>query len=235
MKILWFRALACTAALLAVAHTHAARPFMTDDARITTEHSCQLETWSRHYRDRSENWALPACNPTGNFEITLGGGHFRSQGQPPTDDQLIQAKTLFRPLTTNDWGWGVAVGAVRHPSVVPGPNLVGNHYLYLPLSVSMHDDKVVLHTNLGWLRERQTQRQLTTWGAGIEYWVHPRWMLIAESFGDDRQKPFVQTGVRFSVVPGLLQIDATWGSQAHNGPRAPWMSFGLRYTPDKLF
>lgn len=164
MKILWFRALACTAALLAVAHAHAARPFMTDDARITTEHSCQLETWSRHYRDRSENWALPACNPTGNFEITLGGGHFRSQGQPPTDDQLIQAKTLFRPLTTNDWGWGVAVGAVRHPSVVPGPNLVGNHYLYLPLSVSMHDDKVVLHTNLGWLRERQTQRQLTTWG-----------------------------------------------------------------------
>lgn len=60
-------------------------------------------------------------------------------------------------------------------------------------------------------------------------------MLIAESFGDDRQKPFVQTGVRFSVVPGLLQFDATWGSQAHNGPRAPWMSFGLRYTPDKLF
>jgi len=51
----------------------AARPFMTDDARLTTGGSCQLETWSRRYSDRSEFWALPACNPTGNLEITAGG------------------------------------------------------------------------------------------------------------------------------------------------------------------
>ncbi len=235
MNLLLSRALTAMAIALAAVPAQAARPFMTDDARITTERSCQLESWTRRYRDRSENWALPACNPTGNFEITAGGGHFRADGLPGSSDQVLQGKTLLRPLQTDDWGWGLAAGMVRHLSTQAGPNLLGNHYVYAPVSASWLGDKVVLHANLGWLRERQTQRELTTWGLGVEYWAHARWMLIAESFGDDRQKPFVQTGLRFSVIPGLLQIDATWGTQPHAGAGARWTSFGLRYTPDRLF
>ena len=34
--------------------TWAARPFMTDDARLTTEGSCQVESWARLYTSRSE-------------------------------------------------------------------------------------------------------------------------------------------------------------------------------------
>ena len=213
----------------------AARPFMTDDARITTAGSCQLESWSRRYKDRRENWALPACNPTGNFEITAGGGNF--SGAVPSDgrDAVLQGKTLFRPLQTNDWGWGVALGRIEHGADLPGPNRLGNTYLYLPLSVSTQDDRVVWHTNLGWMRDRESQRNATTWGAGVEYWANERVMLIAESFGDDRQRPFVQTGLRLSLVPGLLQIDATRGQQTGGPVRNSWISFGLRYTPDKLF
>lgn len=225
----------CVAWTLAWASAHAARPFMTDDARITTPQSCQLESWTRHYRDRTENWALPACNPTGNFEITAGGGRFNADGLPHSSDYVLQGKTLLRPLETNSWGWGVAFGAVQHPGTQPGPNNLGNRYIYLPLSLSMLDDRLVVHTNLGWTRERQSQRNLGTWGLGAEYWVHPKVMLIAETFGDDRQKPFVQTGLRFSVIPGLFQIDATRGAQPHGNGRTTWTSFGLRYTPDKLF
>ena len=39
----------------------AARPFVTDDARLTTAQSCQLETWVRTYPDSREAWALPAA------------------------------------------------------------------------------------------------------------------------------------------------------------------------------
>lgn len=228
-------ALACCGAVLVSADALAARPFMTDDARITTAGSCQLESWTRRYSDRTENWALPACNPTGNFEITAGTGHFHSDRVSHSNDYVLQGKTLLRPLETNDWGWGVAVGVVRHPSRYPGPNQLGNHYIYLPLSASTLDDRVVVHANLGWTSDRQTRQSSTTWGGGVEYWVHPRWMLIAEAFGDDRQKPFVQTGLRLSVVPGLLQIDATRGTQPNGLGQKSWMSFGLRYTPDKLF
>lgn len=223
------------AALVAAGSAMAARPFMTDDARLTTEGSCQLESWTRQYSDRHEFWALPACNPGGNFEITAGAGRFRSDGLPGSSDQVLQGKTLFRTLQTNGWGWGLAVGRVWHPSAQPGPNNLGAAYLYLPLSVSTMDDRVVFHANLGWSRDRQTRLDSTTWGGGMEYWAHGRVMLIAEAFGDDRQKPFVQTGLRFSVVPGLLQIDATWGTQSGSQRHNTWTSLGIRYTPDKLF
>lgn len=213
----------------------AARPFMTDDARLTTEGSCQLESWTRRYNNRTENWALPACNLTGNFEVTVGGAQFRSNGLPDSHDQVLQGKTLFRNLQINDWGWGLALGRVWHPSVVPGPNNLGNTYLYLPLSVSTLDDRLVFHANVGWTRDRSAHLNTTTWGAGGEYWIHTRVMLIAEAFGDDRQKPLVQTGMRISVVPGLLQIDVTRGTQPGLRGSNPWTSMGIRYTPDKLF
>ena len=224
-----------SAAAVAAAQVMAARPFMTDDARLTTEGSCQLESWTRHYRDRSEFWALPACNPGGNFEITAGAGRFASDGQPGSSDQVLQGKTLFRTLQSNDWAWGVAAGRVWHRSAQPGPNNLGGTYLYLPFSLSTLDDRVVLHANLGWARDRQTRREATTWGGGVEFWVHPKVMLIAETFGDDRQKSFMQTGLRFPVVPGLFQIDATWGTQPGSQERSTWTSLGIRYTPDKLF
>jgi hypothetical protein len=221
--------------LVLVPGAQAARPFMTDDARLTTEGSCQLESWARRYSDRQEMWALPACNPGGNLEITLGGGRFTSEGGAHSTDQVLQVKTLFRPLTTNDWGWGLSVGMVRHPSATPGPNNLGSHYLYVPLSASMLDDKMVWHLNLGWSRDKATRLQQTTWGVGVEYWTSERWMWIAETFGDDRQKPMVQTGLRWSLVPGVLQIDATVGDQPGQAGATRWRSLGLRYTPDKLF
>ena len=213
----------------------AARPFMTDDARLTTEGSCQLESWARHYSNRTEYWALPACNPGGNFEVTAGGAQFRADGLPDSQDRVLQGKALFRPLQTNDWGWGLAVGKVWHPSTQPGPNNLGNTYLYLPLSVSAQDDRMVFHFNLGWVQDRQTRLNSTTWGSGVEYWAHSRVMLIAEAFGDDRQKPFVQAGLRFALVPGLFQIDATQGVQPGRQGRSSWASIGIRYTPDKIF
>ncbi len=213
----------------------AARPFMTDDARLTTEGSCQLESWTRRYTDRAEYWALPACNPSGNVEITAGGGRFNADGQPSSHDHILQAKTLFRPMQTNDWGWGLAIGRAWHTSAQAGPNNLGNTYLYAPLSVSMLDDRVVIHANLGWVQDKQTRVNATTWGTGVEYWVHPKVMVIAESFGDDRQKPWVQSGARFSLIPGVFQIDLTRGTQPGSGSHSTWTSFGLRYTPDKLF
>lgn len=131
-----YNALACIT-LLAPSLAFGARPFVTDDARLTTGGSCQIESWMRVYPDSNELWALPACNPTGNLEFTLGGGRAKPQGEQATTDYLFQLKTLFRPLATNDWGWGLAVGTIRHPEINPGPNMLGNTYAYIPLSISL--------------------------------------------------------------------------------------------------
>ena len=60
----------------------AGRPFVIDDARLTDAGSCQLEVWGESHTDSKEWWAVPACNPTGNLELTLGAGRARSPGEP---------------------------------------------------------------------------------------------------------------------------------------------------------
>jgi len=213
----------------------AARPFMTDDARLTTSGSCQLESWTRVYKNSNEKWALPACNPTGNFEITAGGGHIKNTGEPATNDYVLQGKSLFRELTTNGYGWGLAVGQINHPNGIAGPNSLGNTYAYVPLSISTLNDKVIYHTNVGWLRDKVTNENRMTYGLGAEIQTGGRMMFIAETFGDSKAKPFWQTGARYSIIPNLLQIDTTIGQQYNGTTNTRWISFGLRFIPESIF
>ncbi len=213
----------------------AARPFVTDDARLTTAGSCQLETWTRVYPDSRELWALPACNPTGNLELTLGGGVARNEGEPRTQDYVLQVKTLVRPLATNGWGWGLGAGTVRHPEISPGPNLLGNTYAYVPLSWSLADDDVVLHANVGWLRDRASHGDRMTWGLGGEFRLAERLQGMVELFGDDHRTPYAQVGLRYSIVPDRVQVDGSFGRPVGGPGAGRWVSVGLRFTPAKLF
>jgi len=214
-----------------------ARPFVTDDARLTTAGSCQLETWTRVYRDSTEFWALPACNPGGNFEMTVGGGRalYDDQDRSPNSDYVFQVKTLLRKLEPDEIGVGFAAGTVRHPAVNPGPNLMGNTYVYVPVSVSLANDQWILHRNSGWLREHITSRNLATWGVGTEWNISERVTWMAEAFGDSHPNTYWQAGGRFSLIPQLLQIDTTIGQSAGGENASRWLSFGLRFTPARLF
>jgi hypothetical protein len=230
-----FYAIICLLGLLLCFDARAARPFVTDDARLTTAGSCQLESWVRAYPDSQELWALPACNPTGNFEITLGSMMAKVNDESPTRDYVLQFKTLFKTLETNGWGVGLAVGTLHHPETRPGPNQLGNTYAYLPLSISFQNDKIIMHSNLGWLRDSASSQDNMTWGLGGEFQTGTRLLLIAESYGDDKTRPYLQTGVRFSVLPNLFQIDATTGQQLGSSSSTRWISFGLRWTPERMF
>lgn len=221
--------------LLAGADALAARPFVTDDARLTTARSCQLESWMRVYPQSRELWALPACNPGGNFEVTAGTGHARNEALGDSNDYLVQFKTLARTIERDGFGLGFALGRVAHPSVNPGPNLFGNTYAYVPLTYVSPDERLVVHGNLGWLRDRATRADRLTWGVGGEYVINARVSAIAETFGDDHSSPFWQTGLRTFIVPGKVQIDATCGGQSGGNRDGRWLSFGLRLTPDRLF
>jgi hypothetical protein len=220
---------------LAMTHAWAARPFVTDDARLTTAGSCQLESWTRIYSSSREVWVLPACNPTGNLELTAGGGRAIYDRAEASVDYVLQLKTLFRPLRTNDWGAGLGVGSVQHPEIYPGPNQLGNAYAYVPVSISFDDDHLVMHTNLGWLRDRATGQESMTFGVGGELQLASRFLAIAEVYGDERNLPFWQIGGRYSIIPNTLQVDATVGKQAGSGIETRWFSMGLRFTPERLF
>jgi hypothetical protein len=196
---------------------------VTDDARIADAKACQLESWVKRNPDRTEIWALPACNFTGNLELTLGGTTTREAGRTRAPDAVVQGKTLFKAMDPNGWGVGLAAGAIRHPDA--GSR---DWYAYVPASFSFRDDAVVIHTNLGWLREDETRRSRLIWGLGTEVQLAEGTWLIAETFGQNQGKPFHQLGLRHWLVPNRIQLDATYGDRNGGGSGERWTSIGLR-------
>lgn len=210
---------------------HAARPMITDDARLTDAGACQVESWIHLHGSQRELWALPACNPGGNFELTFGGAIAYTDSHQDSGATVVQAKTLLKPLETNGYGIGFAAGYATQP----GSAHTGNPYFYVPVSFSLADDKLVIHTNLGYTRERENQQNRLTWGVGSETQVTDRAWLIAESYGQDKGNPFFQMGVRYWIVPGHVQVDTTYGSQFGAISEQHWFSVGLRLISPTLF
>ncbi|MGD9787258.1 MAG: hypothetical protein AB7U30_04825 [Sulfuricellaceae bacterium] len=223
-----FRPVAMLGLLLASGGVHAARPMVTDDARITDAKSCQLETWVKGNTGSTEYWALPACNFSGNLEVTVGGARTSDEAGTRITDLVFQGKTLFKTLQPNGWSWGLAFGNARHPDAQNDGSLVGDLYAYLPASFSFRDDHLVLHTNVGWLREKENGRQRMTWGLGSEGRLARQTWLIAEVFGQNQGKPFYQVGVRHWIIPDRMQIDTTYGNEFGSPGAGRWFSIGLR-------
>lgn len=211
----------------------AARPLVTDDARLTKDGSCQVESWVKTYSSGNELWTLPACNPLGNFEMTLGVVASKQRNAPSTDDYIFQAKTLFRDLKINDWAMGMVIGTAEHQdNRHPGPNGVGSSYLYFPISHAFLDDKLITHINLGYIHYKRLSQDSIAWGLGSEYKLKDNLLYVLESFGDHRTSAYIQTGLRYTVIPDIFQIDITVGRQ-FNKDNSSWLSIGLRYTPDQ--
>lgn len=215
------------AAILALASclVHAARPMITDDASIVDPKSCQFEGWTMKKRASTGYWGAPACNFSGNLELSVGGARAHDATGTRATDALIQGKTLLEPLETNGWGVGLAIGAQRHLRSARGG---ADWYVNVPASFSFRDDRFLLHANLGWLREQETRHHHLTWGLGSETRLGGGTTLIAETFGQNQGRPLFQIGLSQSIVPGRAQIFAAYGNRMGGGTQERWFSIGVR-------
>jgi hypothetical protein len=220
------------AIILCLAHgahcSHAARPMVTDDARTVDPGACQVEAWQRVNRGSRERWAFPACNPTGSLELTLGFNDLPDGNGGRLNDYLIQGKSIFRALETNGYGYGLAVGTFLHGDPVPGQGRLKSAYFYVPISASFLHDRLVVHANIGAQNDRDARTRPVTWGLGAEVTVTPRFILIAETYGDDRSRPYYHGGIRFWVVPNRVQVDTTIGARSGDMGATRWWTVGLR-------
>lgn len=219
---IWIAAL-----LLNPAAAYPARPMNTDDARTVDSYACQVESWVRTNQGSREYWALPACNFTGNLEMTLGGSRTADATASKTSDIILQGKTLLKPLNTNGYGVAFSAGYAAHPAAQNGRTL-GDPYFNLPVSISFADDRVVLHTNTGVRHVRDENKARATWGLGSETMITPRVYLIAETFGETRVNASYQLGLRFWIIPNHVQVDTNYGNQYGDKHDPRWFSVGLR-------
>ena len=151
-------------------------------------------------------------------------------------DGLVRVQ-LDAPLTAPvtfgyrlaDASSGLVLGNVRHPAINRDRNLLGDVDGYVPASFSYLDDRFVLHVNVGVLRDRHARRDRITWGIGSESQLSDRTWLIAETFGQNTGRPFLQVGVRHWIVPNHVQIDTTYGDRLGSATRERWFSVGLRW------
>jgi len=207
---------------------HAARPFVTDDARIVDDGGYQLETFTKRERtfDEREFWFLPAHNPFGRVELTLGGGWINSLPEGNSRALVAQAKTLLKPLEANGSGYALTLGVVRLSPSGPGSART-NPYLNGIASFSLADDAVVIHTNLGARRDAGAGTTRGTWGAGAELRMTERLFGVVETYGERGEKPTRHAGLRIWVIPSRVQFDSTLGFERTN-PERRFYTVGLR-------
>lgn len=216
--------------LSAAGAAQAARPFVTDDARVVDEGGCQVETFLKQQRafHEREFWFLPAHNPFGRVELTLGGMWVNGAPQGNSRSLIAQAKTLLKPLETNGSGYALTVGVV-HLSPSGPESGETNPFVNGIGSFSVADDAVVIHTNLGARRDggANTTTTRATWGAGAEIRLTARLFGIAEAYGERGEKPTRHAGLRIWAVPHHVQIDTTVGVE-RTSPERRFFTVGLR-------
>ena len=207
---------------LGASEAHAARPFVTDDARVVDRGGCQIETFYKEQRaySGSEFWFLPACNPFG-LELTAGGNRIEDE-----HSVVLQGKTVLKPLRTNGSGFALTLGTF-YVNPQDGRN-VWSPYVNGIGSFSFLDDRAVVHANIGAIRDRIAGFDRGTWGLGLEaLLVAPRLYGILETFGQYADKPTHHAGLRFWIVPDKFQVDTTVGNQNGEPPQR-FYSVGLR-------
>ena len=215
---------------LATLPAFAARPFVTDDARIVDAGGCQIETFVKKQGKFGEReaWFLPGCNPGGNLELTFGGLNIQNDADGRASTLIAQGKTLLKPLRTNGYGVAVTVGATRQRPFAAEPASHWSPFINLISSASLRNDAVVIHANAGALDDRNTGVLRPTGGLGGEILVAPRLYAIVETYGQKGEKASQQIGLRYWIVPERVQVDATLGSQRGGPPARNWISAGLR-------
>ena len=207
-------------------HSYAARPMLTDDARIVDAKSCQLESWVRDSKNVTEYWALPACNVSENLEVTIGGSLEGESGHSSFANELYQMKSIIQPIAINQTGYSIVLGNGRDPKRTMN-KVIQDWYLNVPISYP-YNDRLVIHTNLGVTHLTDEHTEKMNWGLSSEYNYNERIDLISEVFNQSSNSVYFQFGLRYWLIKNRAQIDTTYMNSFNHIGEDQSFSIGLR-------
>jgi hypothetical protein len=214
----------CAAALCLAAAlpAWAGRPLQTEDAGVLERGACELEAFgSRESAPGTTargHAAQTGCGVGAATQLALGAAHARVDGE--------RARSLELGGKTRLWQ-GHAVAAGEAPAITLAYALSwispdehgwrrGASALQLVHSRMLTADWA-LHANVGHVHNAFTRRRATTWALAVEAAATATITPMAEVFGDDRDAPWWNVGVRVHTVADRLFVDASFGRQMATG------------------
>lgn len=218
-------ALVCAAACAAA---QAGRPLVTNDADVLADGDCELEAYT--LRDRRAG----STTRGGIAELGCGIGALHSQlalaaireseaGVADLHGALLGKTALLR---RDGDGFGIALGWGFGVLRTPG-NAWRHDDTNLTLIVTRRiGDGVTAHANLGWSRNETHASHRMQWALAAEKALAGGIDLMAEAYGDDRSRPWLGLGARWTAND-TLSVNAAWALQ-HVVPRARQFSLGVR-------
>ena len=212
--------------VLLVGQAANAQQMIIDDAAVTTERSFQIETWV----GTEEAVFQPAFALTSWLELTTGIA-FATTNDFEFAGFFGELKAVNRDVEE----FGDAFGLVAAFGFDDEGNF-GEFMTYVPYSRMILNDSSMLHLNLGFILEDEGD----DWGFhpiyGIrgDFGVHERVSILAEIFAEETDFG-LNGGLRIGLIPGMLEMDITYGRGFESGFDFPGFNVGIAFTPDSLW
>lgn len=227
------RATTFLAALLAAGTAHAASgAYAVDDAAVDAVSQCKIESWLSAAGTSPAHRIVataPACvAPLFDHRVDLSAAFARARSAGEYSSNLsLKMKTPIPgfDFAANDrLGAAVAFGGTFNLTT----NVTHTIFVSVPVTIRLAAP-LVMHLNVGYHEDRIERHQNATWGAGFELSLKPitldKFTLIAETFGNHRDRAAAQAGIRFTPIE-KIDFDLIYGYNL-TGEEANWITLGL--------
>jgi hypothetical protein len=219
-----------TLGLCLTASAWAARPLVTDDPGVLDRGSCELEAVLAHdhvpgeSRVRGRSLQL-GCgfglrSQAAVAVVGEGSGAERSRGLALVGKTALGASDGALP-----WALAWGLGWQRAP---------GEGWRHAETTASLLLSREVwaggsLSVNLGHAHDAPARQGRTTWGLGVEQAAGGTLAVAGEFYGDDRGAPWWNLGLRWTLLPERLSLDASYGQQITGG-RPQRLTLGAKFS-----
>jgi len=210
---------------LAACSAQAGRPLQSEDAPVIDEHACEVEgaytDWRTGGDDTPQTYLQLACGVSAQTELGL-------QVLKPREIGIAgKTRLLAAPWRDGEAALSLAWGlAHRHVDVGwRRSSVVLNLAATLPVSRDW-----LMHLMLGHQRDEMHRQRSTNWAVAAEHnglGDEGRWQPMAEVFGDDHGRPWLNGALRVALVPERVFVDASLGRRLGGG-RAHLMTAGFK-------
>ena len=214
------------------APAEAGQPLFTDDAAVVAAKTCQVETFIAFGHADREYWAQPACNFTGNVELTAAGAITDTGPEGKSGAAVLQAKSTLLPRGDGQLAFGAAAGALRDMGAAHGSSAFQTWYARALASWYPTGDTEV-DLNLGAANVYGTGTFALA-GVAVQYMIIPRLQLLAETYRDAPGPAKYQAGVRYAVLPSRLEAYASYGARLGRSANDRSVTVGIRVQTAQL-